>query len=159
MIRPYRPDDLERLLEITALTFGPVSIDRNLERILGDFGPADWQTRKQAAIAADCAVPDAVLVAVDPDDRPVGYVTTRANPDTGIGQIPNLAVDPEFQNRGLGRALLEAALDLLRARGMAVAKIETLEQNPVGQRLYPDLGFVEVARQIHYARRLDTPRR
>jgi hypothetical protein len=37
---------------------------------------------------------------------------------------------------------------------MQVAKIETLEQNPVGQALYPDLGFQEVARQIHYAMRL-----
>jgi hypothetical protein len=38
-----------------------------------------------------------------------------------------------------------------------VAKIETLDQNPVGQALYPSLGFKEVARQIHYAMRLDTP--
>ena len=38
---------------------------------------------------------------------------------------------------------------------MQVAKIETLEQNPVGQALYPSLGFREVARQIHYAMRLD----
>jgi hypothetical protein len=34
---------------------------------------------------------------------------------------------------------------------MTVAKIETLEQNPIGRRLYPALGFREVARQIHYA--------
>ena len=38
---------------------------------------------------------------------------------------------------------------------MQVAKIETLEQNPIGQTLYPSLGFQEVARQIHYAMRLD----
>ena len=38
---------------------------------------------------------------------------------------------------------------------MEVAKIETLDQNPVGQALYPSLGFTEVARQIHYAMRLD----
>jgi hypothetical protein len=34
---------------------------------------------------------------------------------------------------------------------MTVAKIETLEQNPIGRSLYPSLGFVEIARQIHYA--------
>ena len=39
---------------------------------------------------------------------------------------------------------------------MQVAKIETLEQNPVGQKLYPSLGFVEVARQVHYAMRLES---
>ena len=40
---------------------------------------------------------------------------------------------------------------------MQVAKIETLEQNAVGQALYPRAGFKEVARQIHYAMRLDEP--
>jgi hypothetical protein len=34
---------------------------------------------------------------------------------------------------------------------MTIAKIETLEQNKIGQHLYPSAGFVEVARQIHYA--------
>ena len=33
---------------------------------------------------------------------------------------------------------------------MALAKIETPEQNARGQALYPKLGFQEVARQIHY---------
>ena len=34
---------------------------------------------------------------------------------------------------------------------MTVARIETLEQNPIGRQLYPSLGFLEVARQIHFA--------
>ena len=34
---------------------------------------------------------------------------------------------------------------------MTVAKIETLEQNPVGRHLYPSVGFIEVARQVHSA--------
>ena len=56
-IRPYRPTDLARLQEITADTFGPVSIDRNMEQRLGAFGQGDWRTRKIAAIAEDCRVP------------------------------------------------------------------------------------------------------
>ena len=35
-----------------------------------------------------------------------------------------------------------------------VERIETLAQNEVGQSLYPSLGFVEIARQIHYAQKL-----
>jgi ribosomal protein S18 acetylase RimI-like enzyme len=155
-IRPYRPTDLPRLQEITAATFGPVSIDRNMERKLGPFGQGDWSSRKVAAIAEDClAQPDGVFVAQDSAGAVVGYVTTRLNLISGIGWIPNLAVDPAHQGAGLGRALLEHALAFFRASGMQVAKIETLEQNPVGQKLYPSLGFVEVARQVHYAMRLD----
>jgi GNAT superfamily N-acetyltransferase len=155
-LRVFRPEDLPRLKQITLATFEHVSIDRNMERILGPFGPGDWKARKAAAIAEDCLLqPGGVFVAEDGAGAVAGYVTTRLSPDSGIGWIPNLAVDPAHQGRGLGRALLEHALSFLRRSGMAVAKIETLEQNPVGQSLYPSLGFVEVARQIHYAMRLD----
>lgn len=156
-IRAYRPADLPRLQEITARTFGPVSIDRNMEQLLGPFGAGGWEARKLAAIADDCrAQPDGVFVAEDPAaaSAVVGYVTTRLNHAASIGWIPNIAVDPACQRMGLGRALLLHALDFFRASGMHVAKIETLEQNAVGQSLYSSLGFKEVARQIHYAMRL-----
>jgi ribosomal protein S18 acetylase RimI-like enzyme len=159
-IRGYREDDLARLQQITAETFEAVSIDRNMESLLGPFGDGDWRTRKSAAIAEDCRLqPDGLFVAEtgygEPNATVVGYVTTRLNPASRIGWIPNLAVDPLHQGRGLGRMLLERALEFFRERGMQVAKIETLEQNPIGQGLYPSLGFQEVARQIHYALKLD----
>lgn len=154
-LRVYRPDDLPRLQEITVAVFGPVSIDLNMQQRLGTFGPSDWKARKAAAIADDCRLqPDGVFVAEDTEGHVVGYVTTRLQPASGIGWIPNLAVDAAHQGQGLGRALLERALDFCRANGMEIAKIETLEQNPVGQKLYPGLGFEEVARQIHFAMRL-----
>ncbi|HSI34133.1 MAG: GNAT family N-acetyltransferase [Phycisphaerae bacterium] len=156
VIRPYRLADLPRLQEITAHTFGPVSIDRNMEERLGPFGKGDWSGRKVAAIADDCRLqPDGVFVAEDSTSGAViGYVTTRLHEASRIGQIPNLAVDPAHQGKGLGRALIEHAVAFFRERGMEVAKIETLDQNPIGQKLYPSLGFKEVARQIHYAMRL-----
>ena len=79
-----------------------------------------------------------------------GYITTRLNRSTRIGGIPNLAVLPQFQRRGIGRRLIEKALAYLRAEGMLYARIETLEQNPIGTSFYPAMGFTEVARQIHY---------
>jgi ribosomal protein S18 acetylase RimI-like enzyme len=157
-IRVYQPEDLPRLQAITAETFGAVSIDNNMEKLFGPFGQGDWKTRKVAAIADDCRLqPDGVFVVEDEAGEVVGYVTTRLNRTSGVGWIPNLAVDPKEQGKGLGRALLEHAIGFFREQGMAVAKIETLEQNPIGQSLYPRLGFAEVARQIHYAMRLDAP--
>lgn len=156
-VRPFQSSDLPRLQEITAQTFGPVSIDRNMELRLGEFGQGGWQGRKVSAIAEDCRIQaDGVFVATEArSDRIVGYVTTRLNPVASVGWIANLAVDPDHQGKGLGRALLEHAIEFFKQRGMAVGKIETLDQNPAGQSLYPSLGFVEVARQIHYAMRLD----
>ena len=157
-IRAYRAGDLPRLQEITAATFGPVSIDGNMERILGNFGAGDeagWRGRKLAVIAEDCRVqPDGVFVACDDAGRIGGYITTRLNRQSKIGWIANLAVDPAGQGKGIGRGLILHALAFFRQNGMEVARIETLEQNAIGQGLYPSVGFKEVARQIHYAMRI-----
>jgi ribosomal protein S18 acetylase RimI-like enzyme len=80
----------------------------------------------------------------------IGFASTRLDPDTGIGQIPNIAVDPVHQGKRVGTTLLRAAFDYFREHGMTHVRIETLEQNEVARHLYPRLGFREIARQIHY---------
>jgi len=81
-------------------------------------------------------------------------VSTRVDRQSSQGRIPNLAVTAEFRGQGLGRRLIEHALDYFRREGLAYAMIETMAQNEAGQHLYPACGFVEVARQVHFARRL-----
>ena len=49
---------------------------------------------------------------------------------------------------------MEYALDYLRREGMEYAMIETMAQNQIGEHLYSACGFVEVARQVHFAQRL-----
>ena len=88
------------------------------------------------------------------DGNVVGYITTRLDRDSGIGWIPNLAVDPGQQGAGVGRQLMEHALAYMREEGMEAAKIETLQQNDVGSNFYPSVGFEEVGLQIHYLMRL-----
>jgi ribosomal protein S18 acetylase RimI-like enzyme len=60
-------------------------------------------------------------------------------------------VDSNAQGRGIGRNLIERAIEYCRGEGMAYVMIETMANNVVGQHLYPSCGFVEVGRQIHYA--------
>jgi ribosomal protein S18 acetylase RimI-like enzyme len=154
MLRKYRPSDLETLRRITAICFEKVSIDKNIEDKFGVIADVDWKQRKMSHINDDVeANPEGVFVA-EIDGEIAGYITTRVNHWTKIGGIPNLAVHPKFQRQGLGKQLINAALDYFRAEGMRYARIETLEQNPVGAVFYPKMGFVEVARQIHYVRPL-----
>lgn len=149
-IRPFRPEDLPRLEEITVNSFGPVSIDRNIEREFGTVAGKDWRARKARDVRADCEVhPEGVFVAEE-DGAVIGYITTRLDRFTGIGRIPNLAVDEQYRARGIGSDLIRYAIEWMREQGMAMAKIETLAQNERGQALYPRFGFREVARQIHY---------
>jgi ribosomal protein S18 acetylase RimI-like enzyme len=149
-IRPFRPEDLARIQSITIASFEGVSIDRNIEAQFGAVAGRDWKERKARDVTADCELqPEGVFVA-EAEGAVVGYVTTRLDRFTGIGRIPNLAVDGAQRGQGLGSRLIEHAIQWMREQGMAMAKIETLVQNERGQALYPRFGFQEVARQIHY---------
>ena len=149
-IRPFQPTDLARIQQITIESFEGVSIDRNIETAFGVVAGRTWNERKSRNVTLDCeANPAGVFVATDGDDI-IGYITTRVDRFSSIGQIPNLAVTEQGRGKGIGTSLIEHALAWFREQGLAMAKIETLEQNERGQHLYPRFGFTEVARQIHY---------
>ena len=149
LIRPFRADDLPILQRITVAAFDGVSIDQGMERLFGMIHDHDWQWRKARHLDDDVARdPNGIFVA-EIDGRIVGCITTWQDREGGIGHIPNLAIEADCRGRGLGRQLIEHALQHFRASGLTHAKIETLEQNEVGQHLYTSLGFREVARQIH----------
>lgn len=149
-IRRFKEEDRGKLKEITREAFDGVSIDQNIERLFGVIAGMRWYERKWMDIDADCdANPEGVFVA-EVDGRVVGYITTRVDHRTRIGRIMNFAVSPPYQKMGIGSKLMSRALRYLRDEGMEFVRIETLEQNEVCRRLYPKLGFREVARQIHY---------
>lgn len=153
VIRPYREADRSVVRELTAAAFEGVSIDHNLDQLLGPIAGREWRWRKMRDIDRDLDLLGAELAVAEehPSGVVVGYVTMQSDPETKIGWIHNLAVGGGARGQGLGRELIEHALDCFRAAGMTIAKIETLEQNLIGRHLYPSLGFIEVARQIHYA--------
>lgn len=149
-IRPYRPDDLPRVCAITVASFDGVSIERNIEHQFGPVGGRTWGERKARTVSRDCAEEPAGVFVAEAGGEVIGYVTVRTDPFTRIGRIPDLAVADGHRGEGVGSALIRHAVAWMRAQGMAMAKIETLAQNARGQSLYPQLGFQEVARQIHY---------
>jgi len=149
-IRVYRPDDLPRIKAITVEAFDGVSIDLNIEQLFGKVNGHDWKWRKARHIDQDAVRdPDGIFIAEE-DGQIVGCVTTFCDHEAGIGLIPNLAVLAAQRGKGIGRMLIQHALDHFRAQGLSHAKIETLEQNAIGQNLYPSFGFREVSRQVHY---------
>jgi ribosomal protein S18 acetylase RimI-like enzyme len=153
-IRPYQPADLPHLKRITVEGFQGVSIDHGIEQVFGPIGGRDWRWRKARHIDDDVARDAAGCFVAEHEGQIVGYITTWQDREAGIGHIPNLAIDAAFRNQGLGRQLIEHALEYFRHCGLTHAKIETLAQNAVGNHLYPSLGFVEVARQVHFVARL-----
>ena len=153
-IRAYQSSDLDELKRITVEGFEGIAIDQSVENALGILKGHDWRWRKARHVDEDVeANPKGVFVAVE-SDKVLGYISTRIDYESGKGRIPNLAVDRPARGRGIGRLLIEHALDYMRREGMVFAMIETMENNPVGQHLYPSCGFVETCRQIHFAKKL-----
>jgi len=68
-----------------------------------------------------------------------GYIATWVIVDEV--HINNLAVRPEFRNRGLGSALLAFALDDGERHGAPRATLEVRRSNEAARRLYERFGF------------------
>jgi ribosomal-protein-alanine N-acetyltransferase len=60
-----------------------------------------------------------------------------------------LAVCPDIQRQGIGRALLEQSVETARASGTATYFLEVRSDNPA-RRLYEDLGFEQVGVRREY---------
>ena len=153
-IRPYQPADLPELKRITLETFDGLALDQRIEQQLGVLHGHDWRWRKARDIEDDVRINSSgVFVAIE-RGQILGYISTRVDREAGKGRIPNIAVVPQARGTGLGRELIEHALNYFRQEGMAFAVIETMAYNEVGNHLYPSCGFVEVGRQVHFARKL-----
>jgi ribosomal protein S18 acetylase RimI-like enzyme len=153
-IRLYRPDDLEAIKRLTAEAFAGVTLEENVEEKLGLLRGHDWRWRKARHIDDDVAANPAGIFVAQSQGRIVGYITTLIDREAGKGRIPNLAVAAEFRGQGLGRQLIERVLDYFRSESLEYAMIETMAQNVAGNHVYPACGFTEVARQVHFARKL-----
>ena len=153
-IRPFQPSDLEVLKRITSEAFSGASLDELVEQRFGILYGHDWRWRKMRHIDEDVAANASGIFVAEDEGKILGYITTTVDRTIGKGRIPNIAIVPEARGKGLGRQLIQHALDYFRREGMAYAMIETMEGNEVGKHLYPACGFAEVARQVHFAMKL-----
>lgn len=76
------------------------------------------------------------------DDRVVGNVTIQRLDAYGSRwQIANVAVTRNYQGRGIGRALVAAALDRIAERRGSWAVLQVRSDNAVAKGLYQRMGF------------------
>ncbi len=85
-------------------------------------------------------------------DHVVGNVSLRRTLEWGAFFVGNVAVHPDWQRQGIGRALMETALEEISAQGGRWVGLEVQADNEVARRLYRRLGFREVGRTLHMLR-------
>lgn len=67
--------------------------------------------------------------------------TILAGHDGRRGHIYHAAVHPDFRRRGIGQALVQAALDALAAQGITKAKLAVFQANTGGNKFWESMGF------------------
>jgi mycothiol synthase len=71
----------------------------------------------------------------------VGFLIAMRQQEEGIGYVDLLAVDPEYQGRGLGTALLGTAFAAFAEAGLREAQLAVASDNPRGLRVYQRAGM------------------
>jgi ribosomal protein S18 acetylase RimI-like enzyme len=137
--RPYRPDDAPEVARVHEKAFAG-RFDRYL--FLNDLDPA----RDAEILVRDLVggrwgefLPEASIV-VEEDGRTVGSVLVIRTPRGPL--IADVAADPAFAGRGIGRTALEESLRALRDLGERRARLAVTEGNQRALALYEKLGFV-----------------
>jgi len=132
-IRSALPDDDEELGVLDRATWSP--LHAVTPRPQPPYGPFFDERHS----------PDDHLVA-ELDRRIVGYVRlafpTSLACNTHVRQIQGLAVAEEARGRGVGRALIRAAVEEARRRGARRLTLRVLGHNTPARRLYESEGFV-----------------
>jgi ribosomal protein S18 acetylase RimI-like enzyme len=136
-IRPAREDDRLPLAEV----FAAVAEERDG---IATEPPVDVEARAVSWTL------DGTLVAVA-DGEIVGSIHVDASRH-GFGEI-GMAVARAWRGRGVGSALLAAAIDDARERGLHKLSLSVFAHNAAGIALYRKYGFVEEGRRVKQYRR------
>ena len=102
-------------------------------------------------------LPDSRLLALNEADSVRGVLTLTPR-EPGVAEITSLAVEDEWQERGLGRRLLLAAIEQAREAGLQRLTIATGNSSLAQLGLYQRLGFRIVGIETdHFVRRYPEP--
>ena len=99
------------------------------------------------------AVANQSLIPRGAESGPAGLVMWRMVADEA--EILTIAVLPPWRRQGLGARMLQAALDAIGDAGIQSVFLEVAENNPAGQQLYKNHGFLQVGRRSGYYQTVD----
>jgi ribosomal protein S18 acetylase RimI-like enzyme len=128
IIRPYRETDEPAVVRLSLRAWTPVH--DSMREVMGDeiFGRLyrdGWRHQQQEDVEEVLRDEKHEVWVAEVDGKVAGFATAIVDADTRMGEIHMVAVDPDFQNRGLGTQLTDVAADWLRDAGMTVVLVST----------------------------------
>jgi ribosomal protein S18 acetylase RimI-like enzyme len=164
-IRPLRNGDSQHMQEIARRAFMDLGLARYaIDNELDREKVEDCYAREAAGYATRVEKGERAIhiLIAEESGAVVGYIVLaidEANSKQfGIawGRIVSLAVHPDHQGKGAGKALVAEGLDWLSTMGVTYAEVLTDQNNVGAQRAYEANGFRAVYASISFSRRLDT---
>lgn len=146
-IRPAQPGDLPALEAIAGQIYGDTRFyyDPN-------FDPRKCDELYRTWIRVSCEGYAAAVLVADLDGAVAGYVTCHLDVADHSGRIGLVGVHPQAHGRGLGQALVRAALTWFAGQGAQPVSVATQGRNIAAQRLYQRCGFLSRAIYLWYHR-------
>lgn len=149
-VRRAAPRDLDRVAALwTALTEHHARLDP-LFTLRADAGQ-----RIRALLEGQLGASDTAVFVFDDDGDLPGFcsvVIDRAPPileEVERAEITDLGVRETARRRGIGRALVEAALAWVGERGVSRVEVRVAVNNPEGQGFWRALGFADHMDVLH----------
>jgi ribosomal protein S18 acetylase RimI-like enzyme len=128
VIEPYDGSRLDAIVRLSLRAWQPV-----FESLRSAMGPAvfrafyrdDWRAAQRRAVASVCSDADIHVWVASEQSRTAGFVALKLHPEDRTGEIYMIAVDPDFQRRGIATSLTSHSVDWFRNAGMSIAMVET----------------------------------
>jgi ribosomal protein S18 acetylase RimI-like enzyme len=121
--------------------------------------PARTETSYSAFLGSQLDEPNIVILAAEREGELVGYTYAGVEGNDYMalrgpaGVLYDIVVDPAHREQGIGRMLLDATLDALKARGVPRVVLSTAEGNTTAQHLFARAGFrrtmIEMTRELN----------
>jgi ribosomal protein S18 acetylase RimI-like enzyme len=103
--------------------------------------------------------PNIIILVAERDGEVLGYTYAGVEGNDYMslrgpaGVLYDVVVDPAYRRQGVGRMLLDAALEALKARGAPRAVLSTADRNAPAQHLFEGAGFrrtmIEMTRELN----------
>lgn len=136
MIRPYKPSDLNEVLEVWA----------EASAVAHPFLSAGFLAAERHNIA-NVHLSNAETWVWESDGSVLGFIALLGN------EVGAIFVDPRFHGAGIGRALMDHARDLRRE-----LEVEVFAENAIGRAFYARYGFELIQEKVHEQTGLDVMR-
>jgi GNAT superfamily N-acetyltransferase len=158
-IRPFEASDIDAVVELSLRAWEPVF--DSMHDVLGDaifdrLHEPNWRALQADAVREGCTSEDRDAFVAVADGRPVGFATVALNAfHERMGVVDMIAVDPEYQRRGIARQLMDRSLEHMSASGMDIAAVGTGGDPGHGpaRGVYEALGFTALP-AVRYLRLL-----